>query len=422
MNQKRNIILIIIFFSFFGIGQAVEQCPSLLVGQLCDMDCRERYNEGKLPLDQMPQCLDICEKRQVAVGECLRNLTSPPEEFLEVEKKIDQAIKKLENSSTPTSPPPTPTPSLTPPPTPPPSPQPIPSLTPLAPRSIPQTTEERVEQLVNPLFAGGPPEGCVSTIGFPTLSCFSEHSGKTGEEFQIQGCDGGFCFININTGASAPLGGIGINAGDPDAKFSINPANLDQKSITSTKPSPKPAIPGEEPKYTAEVVGADDWADPVVETRIDPETREEILVIKPNPKTKEEIAKTTAPSPEAKKVQEEVQVAYTNIPEGTKAMKVVIKEGGRVIAEIPIVVDLQESKEETEKADNDLLIALFVIAIFSSVIYAVFKLMQTLFRKIFPKVNKGGGEEKAYLTILEERYAKGEIDKKEFEEKKKDLG
>jgi len=228
--------------------------------------------------------------------------------------------------------------------------------------SIPQTTEERVEQLVDPLFAGSTgssaepttsdklainktPEGCVSTIGFPTLTCFTEHADKTGEDIQIQGCtDGGFCFININTGASAPLGGIGINAGDPDAKFKINPANLTQTGGGGGAAAPKK--PGEEPKYTAEVEGADDWADPVVETVINPETGEEIIEVKPNPKPKEEIPEDTAQSDETKRVREEVREAYGNIPDGARTMKIIVKEDGKVIAEIPLAVDLQEAEEK----------------------------------------------------------------------------
>jgi len=90
-----------------------------------------------------------------------------------------------------------------------------------------------------------------------------------------------------------------------------------------------------------------------VEYEIDPDTGEEIIVVKPNPKPKEEIPEDPAPSDEAKRVREEVREAYGNLPEGTRAMKIVIKEEGKVIAEIPLVVDLQEPKEETKEGTKE---------------------------------------------------------------------
>lgn len=194
----------------------------------------------------------------------------------------------------------------------------------------------RAEEFVEPFFTGGPPEGCVSNIGYPTLSCFS------GDEFQIQGCSNGdgICLINTNTGTFATLEGIGITMGDPVALPPINPSNLDQKSISKK---------GQEPKYTAEVQGADEWADPIVENKIDPKTGEETLIVKLNPKTKEEILAGITPSPEAEGTPEEVSKATEDALEKIRVMKIVVKKDGEVIAEIPLVVDLQEPKEEKDE-------------------------------------------------------------------------
>ncbi len=57
---------------------------------------------------------------------------------------------------------------------------------------------------------------------------------------------------------------------------------------------------------------------------------------------------------------------------------------------------------------------LFVIAIILAIIFFV--------RFLVRQDRRGGGREESALEILKRRYAKGDITKQEYEEKRKDLG
>jgi len=192
----------ILFFSFFAI----------VSGQSCfDTwdSCRTPCNtsQGREDLTAWDQCNKKCD---IAFDICEGLCNSKNSNCFNRDSKL-----KPDPVQTPVAPPPhTLTPTFEP---------------------IPQTAEKRAEQLVSPLFTGDLPKDCVSTIGFPSLTCLS------GGDFQIQTCDGGFCFINIDIGASASLGGIGITMGDSNAKLDLSQTG--EGGGSSGAPAPKTLIP-----------------------------------------------------------------------------------------------------------------------------------------------------------------------------------
>lgn len=62
---------------------------------------------------------------------------------------------------------------------------------------------------------------------------------------------------------------------------------------------------------------------------------------------------------------------------------------------------------------------LFMVLFWALVVFVIVALVRGLGGG---RRHRWHGEDRSPLDILKERYAKGEIEKKEFEEKKKDLG
>ncbi len=62
---------------------------------------------------------------------------------------------------------------------------------------------------------------------------------------------------------------------------------------------------------------------------------------------------------------------------------------------------------------------LIMILVWGVIIFAIIVLIKWLFDA---STKSGGSSGKSALDILEERYARGEIDREEYEQKKRDLG
>ena len=64
---------------------------------------------------------------------------------------------------------------------------------------------------------------------------------------------------------------------------------------------------------------------------------------------------------------------------------------------------------------------IFMLLFWILLIFGGIEVVRILLRSERENKTVGGTKEKTALDIIKERYAKGEIDKKEFEERKKDL-
>jgi len=153
-----------------------------------------------------------------------------------------------------------------------------------------ETPQERTEKMFRRLFAGGG-EGAISANGYANLNFIY----KSSTPVEITMDDGTYYLVN-DVGTTAVLEGFGLVVGDEVDVPGINPEGLSKKTFSKNA------------EYTAELEGAEDVS-------VSLELKEGLLV----PKLE---------------VEENAAVEE-------KDVKLVVKEDGEIIGEIPFKLDVQ---------------------------------------------------------------------------------